>query len=352
MGCKRLTYYQYRERALGENLFFLKGGLEKRYADEKKRIDYYPFGSQMVGRSFSSNQYRYGFNGYEKDDEVKGSGNSLDFGARIYDSRLGRWLTVDPQFRKQPGWTPYKAFLDNPIFYVDPAGETEYSTVIRINKKTGKTTLEVAKFNRIMTDGEIKSKKTLLGGSYWEVDYYDYNSLTIITTNKNGKETTTTRKEIIKENGVKDSDSFNRGDNGDTKVDWGIDISRSGINFTLSSGKGEGRRTASYDVETVDLDLLLAAFGATRSASGSRGIKNLFEVYTRILKTIKITENIKNATKGDASSNRKVSSSSVEVHICPTCDSPIKDTTEHNEKLGRKKAPGKGYKKVTKTDNN
>jgi hypothetical protein len=34
--------------------------------------------------------YRYGFNGMEKDDEVKnGKGNSYDFGARMYDSRLG-----------------------------------------------------------------------------------------------------------------------------------------------------------------------------------------------------------------------------------------------------------------------
>ena len=31
-------------------------------------------------------QYSYGFNGKEKDDEVKGGGNSVDFGSRIYDA--------------------------------------------------------------------------------------------------------------------------------------------------------------------------------------------------------------------------------------------------------------------------
>ncbi len=31
--------------------------------------------------------YRYGFNGMEKDDEISGSGNSYDFGARTYDPR-------------------------------------------------------------------------------------------------------------------------------------------------------------------------------------------------------------------------------------------------------------------------
>ena len=34
--------------------------------------------------------YPSGFNGKENDDEIKGVGNSLDFGARMYDSRLGR----------------------------------------------------------------------------------------------------------------------------------------------------------------------------------------------------------------------------------------------------------------------
>jgi RHS repeat-associated protein len=48
------------------------------------------------------NGYRFTFNGMEKDDEVKGVGNSLDFGARIYDSRLGRWLSVDPLSYKFP----------------------------------------------------------------------------------------------------------------------------------------------------------------------------------------------------------------------------------------------------------
>jgi len=62
------------------------------------------FGAPMPGRSFNSNSYKYGFNGKEKDDEVKGNGNSYDFGARIYDPRIGRWLmeislTQTPSFR-------------------------------------------------------------------------------------------------------------------------------------------------------------------------------------------------------------------------------------------------------------
>ncbi|MFT6150196.1 MAG: hypothetical protein ACJAUH_002894, partial [Saprospiraceae bacterium] len=42
-------------------------------------VDYYPFGSSMAGRKYNDDSYRYGFNGMEKDDEMKGNGNSYDF---------------------------------------------------------------------------------------------------------------------------------------------------------------------------------------------------------------------------------------------------------------------------------
>jgi len=51
--------------------------------------------------------YDFGFNGQEMDDEIQGDGNSYDFGARTYDSRLGRWLSVDPQANSYPSYSPY-----------------------------------------------------------------------------------------------------------------------------------------------------------------------------------------------------------------------------------------------------
>jgi RHS repeat-associated protein len=82
----------------------------------------YSFGMQMPGRSFSSGSYRYGFNGKESDDEVKGSGNSLDYEARIYDPRLGRWLSIDPLASKFPFMAPYSFAVDNPILIIDEKG--------------------------------------------------------------------------------------------------------------------------------------------------------------------------------------------------------------------------------------
>jgi RHS repeat-associated protein len=58
----------------------------------------------------------------EKDEEVKDAGNSYDFGARIYDSRLGRWLAVDPLYRKYINLSPYN-FVDNSMInFKDPDG--------------------------------------------------------------------------------------------------------------------------------------------------------------------------------------------------------------------------------------
>jgi RHS repeat-associated protein len=86
---------------------------------------YYAFGSPMPGRSYVSGggAYRYGFNGQEKDDEIKGGGNSLDFGARIYDSRLGSWFSIDPFVSKYPNVSPYSFALNNPIILKDEGGK-------------------------------------------------------------------------------------------------------------------------------------------------------------------------------------------------------------------------------------
>jgi RHS repeat-associated protein len=82
-----------------------------------------------------SDDYRYGFNGQEKDNEVKGVGNSLDFGARVYDSRLGRFMSLDPWEAKYPSWSPYTFAFDNPIRYIDPTGKGGVYVVTNFNKQ-------------------------------------------------------------------------------------------------------------------------------------------------------------------------------------------------------------------------
>ena len=71
----------------------------------------------------SKDRYRFGFNGKEKDNELKGVGNSLDFGARIYDSRVGRWLSLDPLATKYPSISPYAFVANSPLRFIDYNGK-------------------------------------------------------------------------------------------------------------------------------------------------------------------------------------------------------------------------------------
>jgi RHS repeat-associated protein len=67
-------------------------------------------------------RYRYGFNGKESDDEVSVGDGSYDFGARIYDARLGRWWSVDSCYREFCGDSPYMSFRNSSIRYLDMDG--------------------------------------------------------------------------------------------------------------------------------------------------------------------------------------------------------------------------------------
>ncbi|MCD4680190.1 MAG: hypothetical protein K8S00_07365 [Bacteroidales bacterium] len=79
----------------------------------------------MPGRNFNSDEYRFGFQGQEKDDELKGVGNSINYLARIYDPRLGKFLSVDPLTKEYPWYTPYQFAGNKPIAFIDRDGEEE-----------------------------------------------------------------------------------------------------------------------------------------------------------------------------------------------------------------------------------
>ncbi|PIB39405.1 RHS repeat protein [Maribacter sp. 4G9] len=79
--------------------------------------DYYPFGMQMPGpnNSLNSAAYRYAFQGQEKDSET----GKEAFELRLWDSRIGRWLTTDPADQYS---SPYLGMGNNPINGIDSDG--------------------------------------------------------------------------------------------------------------------------------------------------------------------------------------------------------------------------------------
>jgi RHS repeat-associated protein len=79
----------------------------------------------MPGRTDSHLGHRYGFNGKEMDNGVKGEGVQYDYGFRIYDARMARFLSVDPLTASYPWYTPYQFAGNKPIWAIDLDGKEE-----------------------------------------------------------------------------------------------------------------------------------------------------------------------------------------------------------------------------------
>lgn len=86
-------------------------------ADIMQSQDFSPFGVTLSARNFTKSgaeEFRYLFQGQEKDNEVKGEGNSVNFSFRMHDPRLGRFFAIDPLTKKYPHNSPY-AFSENRV---------------------------------------------------------------------------------------------------------------------------------------------------------------------------------------------------------------------------------------------
>lgn len=89
--------------------------------------DYYPYGMIMPQRkALFESFYPFGFTGKQK--EINEAGNSYDFGGRMYNGRLGRWMSIDPMHGMYPSVSPYNYAMNNPIALLDPDGNKVVTT--------------------------------------------------------------------------------------------------------------------------------------------------------------------------------------------------------------------------------
>jgi RHS repeat-associated protein len=120
--------------------------------------DYYPFGMEMPGRSYNPEEYRYGFNGKEKDDEVKGtSGTSYDYGFRLYDPQLARYLSIDPLIKQYPWYSPFQISGNSPILNLEADGSEELNNnKTNDNKTKGENKISKVENNMIVPPSPLK----------------------------------------------------------------------------------------------------------------------------------------------------------------------------------------------------
>ena len=70
----------------------------------------------MPNRNGTQNDsYRYSFQDQEKDDEIKGSNNSINYKYRMHDPRIGRFFSTDPIEDEYPVYSPYHFSSNQPI---------------------------------------------------------------------------------------------------------------------------------------------------------------------------------------------------------------------------------------------
>ena len=96
-------------------------------AEIRNLNSYYPYGMELPGGAYASiGNYGYGYNGMEKDDELKGSGKTYTTKFRQASTVEGTWWGRDPLEMSMPYQSPYILMSGNPIARIDPNGDADY----------------------------------------------------------------------------------------------------------------------------------------------------------------------------------------------------------------------------------
>ncbi len=99
-----------------------------------------------------SQHYRYGFGGMEADNEVKSEGNSYDFGSRMYDPRVGRFLSRDRYEKEFQSDSPYSYVSNSPLIFIDYNGDFKIVISAEAAEKYGLTKDKITRFTDIVNN--------------------------------------------------------------------------------------------------------------------------------------------------------------------------------------------------------
>ncbi len=152
-------------------------------ADIKSYNDYYPFGMLLPNRHQNTADYRYGFQGQEMDDEIKGEGNSLNYTFRMHDPRVGRFFAIDPLFKEYP-WNSSYAFSENRLIDAIDLEGAEKLIVAKSSNPTldtpGKAKITIKLDYKILEENPLGGfpknsiNPTLFYERYAQGNYVDY----------------------------------------------------------------------------------------------------------------------------------------------------------------------------------
>ena len=232
----------------------------------------------MPGRNLSAgNSYRYGFNRKENDKSI--TNDDYDFGARIYDGRVGRWLSVDPLQSKYPNETPYLYTGGNPVYFIDVDGRDRIQNNIYKDQKGN-----VIKRTEIIiyNSWDIVSKKwesstSVMGGGSSLITHYDWYHVGYDVTHvldENGKEISVNKgADYAYGKALTTTDGDPVFDDGSGWAGLKIASTRKdgkgygGIVMYARNGQGKETRIGTYATTMVEVTALLAATGNAKETA-------------------------------------------------------------------------------------
>ena len=111
----------------------------------------------MPGRQANPGDYRYGFNGKEEDVEgMGGGGNTYDYGFRIYNPQIAKFLSVDPLFKTYPWYSSYQYAGNSPVAFIDLDGLERVLAISFDGVGPGGTNYRIGNLRRL-NDQDISS---------------------------------------------------------------------------------------------------------------------------------------------------------------------------------------------------
>ena len=122
--------YIYLSNESAQSVYFDNLVINLKHGPLVEQKDYYAFGmenpvlsTQALKPSYIPNRMRYNGKELQAQEFVDGSGLAWDdYGARMYDPEIGRWMVVDPMSDKNRRWSPYNYAVDNAMRFIDPDG--------------------------------------------------------------------------------------------------------------------------------------------------------------------------------------------------------------------------------------
>jgi RHS repeat-associated protein len=249
----------------------------------------------------------YSFQGQEHDDEVKGTGNSYDYGARIYDSRVGRWMSKDYLEFQKSSTTPYQGIRNNPILFKDIDGEDEIVTIII--KQKNKPDIYIK--GNVAVSNKVKAGEVYMYHSPTlekAQDFYDYRTIITFNLSESGAlesqsektYTLTDRRRYTNTFFVSAISSYNENEIVDPNAEglnWKLEGNGGYQNsgwalYTKEGGSSPTKQRGLTDVEIKDVSLLLDAWSSMKLGSlGSKKLDQLNDLKKLIKNTYDVVSN-------------------------------------------------------------